>query len=369
MKITCEQASLARGVNIVSKAVPVRSTMPILECILIDASTNRITMTGNDMELGIETVVEGTIEERGIVALDAKFFGELIRKIPDAPVTIETDESWHTTITCEKTVVRVSGKPGDDFPNIPVVTRNKPVVISQMGLRDLIRQTTFAAAINNNNKLMTGELVEITDSRLKAVTLDGNRIAIRNVVLGSEADDSFCIVPVKALNEVGKILDGGADDLINIYFTENHVLFDFNDTTVVSRLIDGEYFKIDHMISSDYVTKMTCNKKALLDCIDRSTIMAREADKKPIVFSLQGQTLSMSIESIYGVMNEELEVVKEGSDMVIGFNPKFLIDAIRVIDDEEITFYLLNTKSPAMIKDEEGNYIYVVLPINISTRQ
>ena len=368
MKITCEQASLAKGVNIVSKAVPVRSTMPILECILIDASTNRITMTGNDMELGIETVVEGTIEERGVVALDAKFFAELIRKIPNAPVTIETDETWHTTITCEKTVVRVPGKSGEDFAYIPVIPRNNPVVISQMGLRDLIRQTTFAAALNNNNKLMTGEYMEIVDSRLKAVTLDGNRIAIRNVVLGTEADDSACVVPVKALNEVGKILDGGADDLVNIYFTENHVIFEFNDTTVVSRLIDGEYFKIDHMISSDFVTKMTCNKKALLDSIDRSTIMSREADKKPIVFRIEGQTLSMSIESIYGTMNEEMEVAKEGADMIIGFNPKYLIDALRVIDDEDITFYLLNTKSPAIIKDDEGNYTYVVLPINISVR-
>ena len=163
-------------------------------------------------------------------------------------------------------------------------------------------------------------------------------------------------------------MNGGAEDMVNIYITENHVIFEYEKTTVVSDLISGEYFMIDKMISPDFITKMKCDKKQLSDLLDRFSIMSNETDKKPIVFSIEGQTVRMSIDSFRGSMNEELEVKKEGDDMVIGFNPKFLMDAIRAIDEDFIDFYFLNSRSPAIIKDEEGSYDYVVLPINIGVR-
>ena len=202
MKITLEQSELLKGVNIVSKALPVRTTMPILECIIIDATTDEIKLTANNIELGIETIIEGKIEEPGTVGIEAKFLGELVRKLPSSQVTIDTDERFHTTITCEKAEVKVSGKSAEDFVHIPVIARNNPIIISELGLKDLIRQTSFAAAQNNNNKLMTGEYFELSGNNLKAVTLDGNRVAIRNVALKESVEESKAIIPVKTLNEI-----------------------------------------------------------------------------------------------------------------------------------------------------------------------
>lgn len=367
MKIEVSQAELSKAVNIVSKAVPIRTSMPILECILIDATGSDIKLIANNMDLGIKTTVGGQIDERGVVAIDAKFLSDLVRKVPQNIVTIETDESYHTTISCEKMLIKVMGKSGEDFPAIPAVSRNEPIMISQLSLRDLIRQTTFSLSQNDNNKMMTGELFDIKNSVLKAVTLDGNRISIRFVPLKGMVSDKSVIIPGKTLNEIAKILDGGADDMISIFITDNHIIFEFETTTIVSRLIEGEYFKIEHMISNDFETMVKVNKQYLFDCIDRATIMAKEGDKKPIVFRVTDENMNISIESVYGSMNEDLEIKKEGKDIIIGFNPKYLIDALRVIDNEEITMYMLNSKSPCIIRDDENTYSYIVLPINISS--
>lgn len=183
MKLICSKSNLLRGVNIVSKAVPTRTTMAILECILIDASTNEIKLMANDMELGIETRVEGEIAERGVIALDAKIFSEIVRKLPDSDVMIETDASFKTVISCEKAKFNIVGKSGDDFSYLPYIEKNDAIVISQFTLKEVIRQTIFSIADNDNNKLMTGELFEIIENELKVVSLDGHRISIRNIEL------------------------------------------------------------------------------------------------------------------------------------------------------------------------------------------
>ena len=233
------------------KAVPSKTTMPILECILIDASASQIKFTSNDMELGIETIVEGTIEERGIIALDAKIFSEIVRRLPDNYVTIETDDNLLTTITCEKAKFNIPGKSGEDFSYLPIIERNDCITISQFTLKEVIRQTIFSIAANENNKLMTGELFEIKNNTLKVVSLDGHRIAIRKIELNETYEDKKVVVPGQTLNEISKILSGETNDKVNIFFTENHIMFEFDQTTVVSRLIDGEYFRIDQMLSSD----------------------------------------------------------------------------------------------------------------------
>ena len=366
MKITCQKADLVKGVNIVSKAVPTRTTMAILECILIDASAGEIKLTANDMEIGIETIVNGTIEGRGIVALDAKIFAEIVRKLPDNEVTIETDDSFKTYITCEKAKFNIIGKSGEDFSYIPVIPRNQPIIISQMTLRDVVRQTIFSVADNENNKLMTGELFEIKNNNLKVVALDGHRVSIRNIALKNPANDVKVIVPKKTLNEITKIIDGGIDDMVNIYVTDNHIIFDFDQTTVVSRIIEGEFFKIEQMLSADYETKVKVNKREFLDCIDRATLLVKEGDKKPIIVNIVDGTMALSINSFIGSMDEEIDITKEGKDIMIGFNPKFVIDALKVIDDEEISLYMLNAKSPCFIKDDEGSFTYIVLPVNFN---
>ena len=336
MKLICSKSNLLHGVNIVSTAVPTRTTMAILECILIDASANEIKLTANDMELGIETKIEGEIAERGVIALDAKIFSEIVRKLPDSDVVIETDASFKTTITCEKAKFNIVGKSGDDFSYIPYIERNEAITLSQFTLKEVIRQTIFSIADNDNNKLMTGELFEIEENHLKVVSLDGHRISIRNIELKNNYEHKKVVVPGKTLQEVSKILPGSAEEDVNMFLTDNHIVFEFDDTTVVSRLIEGEYFKIEQMLSSDYETKVKINKRELLDCIDRATLLVKEGDKKPIIMNVTDGNMELKINSFIGSMNEDIDIVKEGKDILIGFNPKFFIDALRVIDEEEI---------------------------------
>ena len=366
MKLICSKSNLLHGVNIVSKAVPTRTTMAILECILIDASANEIKLTANDMELGIETKIEGEIAERGVIALDAKIFSEIVRKLPDSDVTIETDASFKTTITCEKAKFNIVGKSGDDFSYIPYIERNEPIVMSQFTLKEVIRQTIFSIADNDNNKLMTGELFEIEENDLKVASLDGHRISIRNIELKNNYSHKKVVVPGKTLQEVSKILPGSAEDEVSIFLTDNHIVFEFENTTVVSRLIEGEYFKIEQMLSSDYETKVKINKRELLDCIDRATLLVKEGDKKPIIMNITDGTMELKINSFIGSMNEDIDIAKEGKDILIGFNPKFFIDALRVIDEEEVTLYMVNPKAPCFIKDDEGTFIYLILPVNFN---
>ena len=369
MKIICSKSSLLKSVSIALKAVPSKTTMPILECILMDATTNQIKFTTNDMELGIETIVEGTIEEKGMVALDAKIFYEIIRRLPDNDITIKTDEKYTATITCEKAKFNIPGKSGEDFAYLPMIEKDEPLTISQYTLKEMIRQTIFSIAVNENNKLMTGELFQIKNNCLKVVSLDAHRIAIRKMPLKREYSDRKVVVPGKTLSEVSKILSGEVDDQVSIYFTKNHILFEFDQTMVVSRLIEGEYFRIDQMLSSDYETKLKINKKEFLDCIDRATLLVREVDKKPIIINITDDDMELRIDSAMGSMNEEIDIEKEGKDIMIGFNPKFLIDALRVIDDETVTIYLVNPKAPCFIRDDEENYTYLILPVNINQNQ
>ena len=369
MKIICSKSSLLKSVSIALKAVPSKTTMPILECILMDATTNQIKFTTNDMELGIETIVEGTIEEKGKVALDAKIFYEIIRRLPDNDVTIKTDDKYAATITCEKAKFNIPGKSGEDFAYLPMIEKDEPLTISQYTLKEMIRQTIFSIAVNENNKLMTGELFEIKNNCLKVVSLDGHRISIRKMPLKKDYSDRKVVVPGKTLSEVSKILSGEVDDQVSIYFTKNHILFEFDQTMVVSRLIEGEYFRIDQMLSSDYETKLKINKKEFLDCIDRATLLVREVDKKPIIINITDDDMELRIDSAMGSMNEEIDIEKEGKDIMIGFNPKFLIDALRVIDDETVTIYLVNPKAPCFIRDDEENYTYLILPVNINQNQ
>ena len=366
MKLVFTKSNLNKAVGIVMKAVPTRTTMNILDCILIDATTNEIKFTGNDMELGIETIVEGEIIEKGKIAIDAKLFSEIVRKLPDNDITLTTDSNNNALITCEKSKFNIAGKSGDDFSYLPAIIKDKMITLSQFQLKEVINQTIFSIAINDNNKMMTGELFEVNEGTLKVVGLDGHRIAIRNIKLEGRSDDVRVVIPGKTLQEISKILNADAESFVNIYFTNNHVLFEFDQTHVVSRLIEGDYFKISQMLSNDYETKVSINKKEFLDSIDRANLLIREGDKKPIIINILNGLLQVNVNSAIGALNEDIDIDKEGKDIMIGFNPKFLMDALRVIDDENVTMYLVNHKSPCFIRDKEEKYIYLILPVNFT---
>lgn len=367
MKISCSKEVLMNGINIVSKAVSTKSAMSTLQCILIESSLSEIHLIANDIELGIETVIEGNIIEAGKIALDAKLLSDIVRKLPNSEILIETNASYQANIRCERSKFNIPGTSGDDFNYLPEVEKNKYISLSQFTLKEVIHQTIFSISDQENTKIMTGELFEVNDNILKVVSLDGHRISIRKVELKESFEGMKVIVPGKTLNEISKILTGGAEDEIRLYVTDKHILFEFENTKVVSRLLEGDFYKIDQMLSNDYETKFIINKKEFLDCIDRASLFIKESDKKPIIMDIENANIYLKIDSSLGSMNEEIEIKKEGKDLKIGFNPKFLMDALRVIDDEEISIYMVNAKSPCFIRNDDNSYIYLILPVSIAS--
>ena len=366
MHIICDKSKLIEGMNIVMKAIPGKTTMMILECVVIEVKDNQIKLIANDLQLGIETLIDGEIKQEGSVAVGAKVFFEIIRKLPSDNVSITVDEDYHMNISCGKAKFNIMANATDEFPYLPNIVKDKNVNISQFTLKDIIRQTVFSISDNENAKVMTGELFEIHDSELKVVSLDGHRISIRKVKLNQSYDDVSVIIPGKTLIEISKIINGGMDDEVSIFFTDKHVLFEFEDTIVLSRLIEGEYYKIDKMLSTDYETKVTVNKREMLECIDRSTLLLKESDKKPVIIDVQDDYMKFAMNSAIGSMDEDIDASKEGKDILIGFNPRFLMDALRVIDEDEITMYMINPKAPCFIRDQEETYIYLILPVNFN---
>lgn len=366
MNIICDKSNLIEGINIVMKAIPSKTTMEILECVVIEVKEDRIKLIANDLQIGIETLIKGDIRQEGSVAIGAKVFFEIIRKLPNDQVEISVDENYHMNIVCGKSKFNIAARSTEEFPFLPNIVKEKSISISQFTLKDVIRQTVFSVSDNENSKVMTGELFEIHESQLKVVSLDGHRISIRKVQLKESYDDISVIIPGKTLIEISKIINGGMDDEVEIYFTDKHVLFVFEDTLVLSRLIEGEYYKIDKMLSSDYETKIRVNKKQMLECIDRTTLLLKESDKKPVIIDIKDERMRFAMISSIGNMNEDIDATKEGKDILIGFNPRFLMDALRVIDEEEITMYMINPKAPCFIRDEEESYIYLILPVNFN---
>lgn len=366
MKIVCAKNDLLTGINIVLKAVPAKTTMTILECILIKAENGSIRLVSNDMELGIETRVNGDIVEEGIIAISAKLFSEIVRKLPDSDVSIETDSSLNTKIVCDKVKFNISGKEGSEFPPLPAIEKKNSIRLSEFTLRELIRQTVFSISDSDTNKIMTGELFEIDGNKLMVVALDGHRIAIRKVELKENYSKQKVIVPGKALIEISKILSGELSDEVSIYISEKSIMFELANTIILSRLIEGEFYKINQMISADFETRITINNKDLYNSIDRATLFIRETDKKPIILGISDNTMDIKITTQIGSMDDQLAIEKEGKDILIGFNPKFITDILRVIDDETIDIHFLNPKAPCFIKDKEDTYMYLVLPININ---
>lgn len=367
MKIICSKSNLLQGINIVSRAVSSHSTLSILECILIEVSPDEIKLTANDMELGIETTIVGDIEDNGRIALNAKLFSEIVRKLPDNNVTIETDEYNQATITCEKAKFRIAGKSGEDFPALPEVEKDSCFTMSQFALRNMITQTIFSISDNDNNKMMTGESLIVNNNKVRIASLDGHRISIRYVELKDTYNsESKIVIPGKTLSDISKIVTGNVYDDVHIYITDKHVLFEFDRTKVVSRLIEGDYFNIDQMLTDDYETKIEINKSELLNCIDRATLLVRDSDSRPIIITIEGSNVELDISSDIGSMREDIETKKEGKDIRIGFNPKFLMDVLKAIDDETVSIYFVNHKAPCFVKNENKDYIYIILPVNIS---
>jgi DNA polymerase-3 subunit beta len=364
MFIRCEQAELIKKLNIVTRAVPARTTMDVLTCVVIKTIGDTINMTANNMELGIETLVIGSVEEQGTVALNAKIFTDIIRKLTGSEVTIETDTSLNTTIKCGKSVFKIPGRETTDYPPLPEIQKKYNFTISQFVLKDLINRTIFSVSTNENVKVITGEYFEAGDGELKVTALDNHRIAIRKAQIPATEGNVNAIIPAKTLNEVSKILTGEIEDTVELTFGDGVLSFEFNDTLVVTRLIEGNYLDVNRMITGDYQTKITINRQELIDSLSASLPLIPDSDNTPVVFDITDGNLNIRVRTNLGSLSSDTPITKDGEDIKIGFNPNFLIDALKAIEDESIDMYFLHQRAPGFIKNEDGTYEYVVLPVN-----
>ncbi len=365
MIIECEQKELMRGINIAIKAIPPRTTMSILECIVLDASGDVIRLLSNDLNMAIDTVIDGTIVEPGTVALDARILSDVIRKLPDNLVKINVFENYATQITCERAKFNLMGRVTDDFSYLPKYSKEQYFDLSEFALHDMIRQTIAFLAEGDIHPVMTGECFHLQDGTLRVVALDGHRIAIREQQVDACSGDMEIIIPGKTLNEIVRILGDDAERMVRVYIDDNSVFFEFERTKVMSRLVDGKFVNIAYILESQTETKVVLGKREFYDCIDRASMMIKEGDKKPIIFDITDEGIEISIQGMLGSMDDFIEVdEKEGMDQKIGFNPKFLMDALRVVDDEKITAYFINHRSPVYIRADDLSYQYIILPVN-----
>ncbi len=364
MKFLCEKGKLQEAISIVQKAITGKSPMPILEGILIIAKNSSLTLITSDIDLSIETKVEADVIDNGTIVVDAKIFGEIIRKLPNAEITVETKENNIINIHCEKSDFDLVHMNGDDFPNIPVIDENMMFSLPQGTLKNMIRGTSFAVAQDETRPILTGILFEVKDKVLNLVALDGYRLALRSEFIDNDTTIST-VIPGKTLNEVSKILED-SEEITNITFTSNHILFNLGITRIISRLLEGEFIKYESIIPQEHKMKVIINKQELLGCIERASLMAKEGNSNLIKFDIHGDNLVITSNSQLGKVKEEVTINLQGEDLQIAFNSKYLIDVLKIIDEEEITMEFTSSVSPCVIKNKENkNYRYLVLPVRL----
>ncbi|MGL4738893.1 MAG: DNA polymerase III subunit beta [Cellulosilyticaceae bacterium] len=367
MHIYCKQELLLNSINTVLKACSTKTTMPILECILLRAHDDHITLVGNNLELGIESTIEAEVLVEGSIALEAKIFSEIIRKMPNDTVEISILENRMTNIICEKSKFTIAGQPGDDFPELPQVERTTGYNLPQLQLKDMIRQTIFSVAQEESRPILTGEMLQIKDGNFHMVSVDGYRISYRQMDLSIENGHAEVVVPGKTLGEISKILSGDEGEEVTLYFEDKHILFDLGDSKVVSRLLEGEFLKYEQVFSSDYETKVMVDRRNFLMSIERAALISREGKKNPIKIQIDGDNMIITSNAELGTAREEVAIELEGSELSIAFNPKYLIEALKSIDEDKVCINFISSLTPCIIHPLEGNhYKYLILPIRLN---
>lgn len=369
VKFICEKSKLQDAISIAQKAITGKSTMPILEGIYIKADLDQLTLIGSDVDVSIETKIDAEVIKKGTIVIDAKLFGEIIRKLPNDKVVIEkledNNEENTIQITCKKSVFNLLHMNGEDFPSLPNINETKIFSIPQNLLKNMIKGTSFAIAQDEARPILQGILFEVRNSYLNLVALDGYRLAIRKELIDSE-NTINSVIPGKTLNEVAKILDD-TDQSVDITFTTNHILFNLGETKVISRLLEGEFIKYNSLLPQEYKCLVTVNRQELQNGIERASLMAKEGNTNLIKFEFKGDTLIITSNSQLGKVREEVSVNLQGDEIQIAFNSRYLLDALKVIDEDEVVLELTSSVSPCVIKSKNmRDNKYLVLPVRLA---
>lgn len=363
MKFKCEKTKLQEVISIAQKAVTGKSAMPVLQGLLISADEDELTLIGSDIDLSIETKIKTEVIEPGKVVLDAKLFGEIIRKLPNSTIEIRTIENNSIEIICEKSKFTVVNMNVEDFPVLPSINENIIFTVEQKTLKNMIRGTIFAIAQDETRPILTGVLFEVLNKKLSLVALDGYRLALRREDIDNE-NIINAVIPGKTLNEVVKILDEEGN--VNITFTPNHILFSLGETKIISRLLEGEFIKYTSIIPEEFNLKVTAKRDDLLSCIERASLVAKEGNTNLIKLDMQEEEMIITSNSQLGNVIEKLNIILQGQPLQIAFNSKYLIDLLKIIEDDEIYMEFSSSVSPCVIRSKENNNsTYLVLPVRL----
>lgn len=362
MKFICEKTQLQEAISAAQKAVTGKSTMNILEGILLIAKNNELTLIGSDIDLSIETKISADILEEGSIVVDSKLFGELIKKLPVSEVQVTTLENNSIEVICQKSKAVLKYMNSDDFPVLPRINENMIFSISQKLLKNMIRGTIFATAQDEIRPILTGVKFEINNRRLNLVALDGLRLALRSEEVDND-NTINAVIPGKTLTEVSRILED-SEEIVNITFTPNHILFNLGNTKIISRLLEGEFINYNSIIPDEYNLKVTVKRDEIQDCIERASLLAKEGNTNLVKLDIKDDLMVITSDSQLGKSREEMNIIMQGDPLKIAFNARFLIDVFKIMDEEEVVMELTSSVSPCVVRNKsKNNCTYLVLPV------
>lgn len=364
VNIICSKQKLQEGISIVTKAITGKTTMPVLEGIYIEANKEGLTLIGSDMDVSIETKVEADVIKEGSIVIDSKIFSEIIRKLPNSDVKIEIAENDLIQITCEKSVFNLVFMNPSDYPALPSINEDLSVEVPQNLLKNMIKGTSFAIAQDEARPILQGILFEVKNKELNLVALDGYRLAVRSELL--DVDDNIeVVIPGKTLNEVSKILEDNSD-ILKITFTNNHILFNVNNTKIISRLLDGKFVNYISLLPQEYKLLVNVNKQELQQGIERASLMAKDGNSNLIRLDVQEDTLVITSNSQLGKVREEVNINLQGEGIQIAFNSRYLLDVLKNMEEDDVVVEMTSSVSPCVIKGKNSNNAkYLVLPVRL----
>ena len=367
MKITCSKQQLTEAVSNVQRAVSTKSSIPALEGILLKAHGQEVTLCGYDLELGMTTTIEASVEEPGNLVLSARLFGDIVRRLPGEQVCIASDEKNITAITCGLSEFSIVGIPAEEYPEIPLITGETTIDLPHSMLKSMIRQTIFAVADTDAKPIHTGTLFELGGGTLRLVSVDGYRLAIREEPVQANEEASF-VVPGKTLNEVTKLLSDSEEETLSLVVGRRHILFKIGNYTVISRLLEGEFLDYKAAIPAASSTEVLVNTRSFIESVERVSLLITDRLKSPVRCLFEDNEIKLSCSTSMGRANDQFEAQITGSNVEIGFNNRYLLDALRNAEGDEVKVQLNGPLSPMKVLPREGNaFLFLVLPVRLKS--
>ena len=368
MRFILNTNELVGALSVTTHALSPRTTMPILEGVLLEASMDGLRVTCSDGAMTISSVVAATIEEEGRIVMPGRLFVDVVRKLPSAEMLFSASQNMIATIKCAGSRTTIAGKPADLFPSLPEISGESRVELPQPLLRDMIQQTSFAVSSDESRKILTGCLLEIAEGEVRMAALDGFRLAVRMAPISPALQQMRAVIPSKLLQELSKIVGGGEEDMVTMTFANSQLMAEIGGTTVYATLLEGEFIKYRQIIPTAWKTAVRIlDRGQLALCVERASLMAKESKTNLVTLTISDSLMTITSNSEMGDVYEEIQVETEGEGLKIAFNVKYVTDVIRAIEDDEFIMHFNSSISPCVIVPAEGTgYTYMVLPVRLN---